>query len=298
MATTYASVSPERDDGIAPDTTENGMQKEHNGNVDHLEGIRRYATAGSVMIPMDALEKLYLNPPTKVKGDLRQTFGNPTPMALMGFLIASTPLGCQLMGWRGSGGAGASIVGTIYFFGGTLQILGAVMEWVLGNTFSMVVFATYGAFWLTLATTLVPFYNAEGYFTAGKTGAALVAGEAEFYESFGFYLLFVGVVTFIYFICSFRTNLIFVLIFLTLDIALFLLVGFYWKLAVGDIAAANSLQYAAGALTFTFCAFGWYLLIAILLQTLEFPFSLPVFDLSQKFPSKANWRRKSEAEMV
>lgn len=75
--------------------------------------------------------------------------------------------------------------GTIYFFGGTLQIIGAVMEWILGNTFSMVVFGTYGAFWLTLATTLVPFYNAEGYFTAGKTGAALLAGEAEFYESFG-----------------------------------------------------------------------------------------------------------------
>ena len=28
----------------------------------------------------------------------------------MGFLIASMPLGCNLMGWRGSGGGGAAIV--------------------------------------------------------------------------------------------------------------------------------------------------------------------------------------------
>lgn len=119
----------------------------------------------------------------------------------MGFLIASTPLGCQLMGWRGSGGGGASIVyvsltqqykptnklrsGAIYFFGGLLQILGCVMEWILGNTFSMVVFGTYGAFWFTLGTTLVPFYNAEGAFTTGQTGSAVLAGKAEFYASYG-----------------------------------------------------------------------------------------------------------------
>lgn len=117
-------------------------------------------------------------------------------------------------------------------------------------------------------------------------------------HTIGFYLLFVGVLTFLYFICSLRTNLIFVIIFLTLDIALFLLVGFYWKAAEGDMAVANNLQVAAGAFTFTFCVFGWYLLTSILLQTLEFPFSLPVFDLSARFPGKANWRRKSEAEMV
>lgn len=45
-----------------------------------FEGLRRYATDGSVMIPMEALEKLYLSPPTKVQGHLRNTFGNPTPM--------------------------------------------------------------------------------------------------------------------------------------------------------------------------------------------------------------------------
>lgn len=114
----------------------------------------------------------------------------------------------------------------------------------------------------------------------------------------GFYLCFLAVLTFIYLICSLRTNLIFVLIFVTLDTGLWLLVGFYWRLAVGDVQMANKLQYAAGALTFTFCMLGWYLLLSIMLQTLEFPFNLPVFDLSQHFPSAANWRKNESVQNV
>lgn len=45
-----------------------------------LEGLRHYATNGSVTIPVEILENLYLNPPSKVSGHLRQTFGNPTPL--------------------------------------------------------------------------------------------------------------------------------------------------------------------------------------------------------------------------
>lgn len=45
------------------------------------DGLRRYVTEGSsVMISMDDLEKLYLSPPHKVKGNLRQAFANPTPL--------------------------------------------------------------------------------------------------------------------------------------------------------------------------------------------------------------------------
>jgi succinate-acetate transporter protein len=64
--------------------------------------------------------------------------------ALMGFLIASMPLGCSLMGWRGSGGGGAATVGVFYMFGGLLQIIGSIMEWIIGNTFPFVVFGSYG----------------------------------------------------------------------------------------------------------------------------------------------------------
>lgn len=44
---------------------------------DALEKIR---TAGSISISPELFEKIYLSPQNKVKGDIRATFGNPTPM--------------------------------------------------------------------------------------------------------------------------------------------------------------------------------------------------------------------------
>jgi hypothetical protein len=46
----------------------------------HVEHLDRYATNGSVAIPMEVFEKMYLNPQMPVKGELRRTFGNPTPL--------------------------------------------------------------------------------------------------------------------------------------------------------------------------------------------------------------------------
>jgi hypothetical protein len=45
------------------------------------EHLNRVETAQSVNISMEMFEKLYLSPENKVKGDLRKTFGNPTPLS-------------------------------------------------------------------------------------------------------------------------------------------------------------------------------------------------------------------------
>lgn len=53
-----------------------------------------------------------------MKGELRATFGNPTPLALLGFLLSLSPLSCEMMGWRNSGlgsDAGIAGVGSYYF---------------------------------------------------------------------------------------------------------------------------------------------------------------------------------------
>ncbi|KAJ3491419.1 hypothetical protein NLG97_g5592 [Lecanicillium saksenae] len=235
----------------------------------------------SVTITNEMFEKLYLNPANRVKGDLRQTFANPTPLPLLGFLMASTPLGCALMGWRGAGGGGAATIGTFYFFGGMLQVVGSILEWIIGNTFVYIVFGSFGSFWLAFAITLTPFYNAEGAFTANATTAAeKAAGVASFQASLAFFLVFMGLVVFMYLICSLRTNVVFFCIFLFLDIAFFLLAGAYWKAASGDMQAFQKLEVATGAFIFIFCIFGWYLLFVQLLRSVDFPLDLPVGDLS------------------
>jgi hypothetical protein len=79
-------------------------------DIDTLRPIR---TAESVFVPIsrDAFEKLYLSPKhPSVKGDLRKKVGNPTPISLIGFLVAATPNACITMGWRGAGENGAAIL--------------------------------------------------------------------------------------------------------------------------------------------------------------------------------------------
>jgi hypothetical protein len=51
--------------------------------------------------------------------------------ALIGFLLALSPLSAELMGWRGTGAApavGSADIGIYFFFGGLLMILGSVGE--------------------------------------------------------------------------------------------------------------------------------------------------------------------------
>lgn len=77
------------------------------------DSLDRMKTAESVFLPIsrETFEKLYLSPKhPSVEGNLRRKLGNPTPICLIGFLIASTPNACMLMGWRGAGGNGGALM--------------------------------------------------------------------------------------------------------------------------------------------------------------------------------------------
>ena len=110
------------------------------------EALNKIRTANTVTMTPELFEKLYLNPQQKVTGDLRTTFGNPTPIGLLGFLLAGSPLACEMMGWRGAGGGGVAMVAVYYFVGGFLMSLGGLLEFFLGNTFSFIVFLGYGSY--------------------------------------------------------------------------------------------------------------------------------------------------------
>lgn len=55
---------------------DNGLRREET----HESVLERVRSAGLLTISPEMFEKLYLNPKTTVKGDLRSTFGNPTPL--------------------------------------------------------------------------------------------------------------------------------------------------------------------------------------------------------------------------
>ena len=85
------------------------MSEKMEGGTDVLSPVH---TAGSIMLPIPrgTFEKLYLTPKMPIAGNLRRTFGNPTPISLMGFLVSATPNAMLHMGWRGAGGDGGAIL--------------------------------------------------------------------------------------------------------------------------------------------------------------------------------------------
>lgn len=293
---------------LQPDVTSPPLEKDFsygpfgNGYHQHLDAghdsetaLRKIRTAGSISISPELFEKIYLSPANKVKGELRKTVGNPTPLALLGFLVSLTPLSMDLMGWRGAGGNGAAGTGTYYFFGGLLMIIGSVGEFIIGNTFPFVVFGSFGAFWLGYAATLQPFYNSYGAYSTTDNPADGLA-TVGFRSSFAFFFIAMGMLCFVYLICSLRTNICFFMIFLTLVIAFGLLAGSYWQANNGRMQLSHNLQVAGGATTFVTTLFGWWIFAAIMLASLDFPFSLPVGDLSTVI--KGASQKKAEEEVV
>ncbi|KAL9061547.1 MAG: hypothetical protein Q9162_000079 [Coniocarpon cinnabarinum] len=263
------------------------------GDSEHLAkdmepeaALQRIRTAGSISISPDLFEKLYLQPRLGAapKSGVRNIVGNPTPLGLCGFLLSLTPLSCDLMGWRGTGAAslnGAASIGCYYFFGGVLMIVSAVMEFICGNTFPCVVFASFGAFWLNWGVTLTPFYDIAGQY-AEADGMPASAGPSTptFLNAYAFIFLWMGVLCFIFLICSLRTNIAFFIIFFTLVMAFAFLAGAFWQLANGQMALGYRLVTAGGAFAFVTCLAGWWIFAALLLAAVDFPVPIPVGDLS------------------
>jgi len=125
----------------------------------------------NITLSSEQFERLYLQPQTNVKGDLRKTFANPTPLALLGFSVGLTPLAAELLGWRGAGGGSGNpqaTVGATIWFGGVLLLIAGMLEFILGNTFPFIVFMGYGSHFLTVATTLTPFFGALSAYNNGN----------------------------------------------------------------------------------------------------------------------------------
>ncbi|KAF5543687.1 GPR1 [Fusarium phyllophilum] len=251
--------------------------------VGHHEALHAIRSAASISMSPELFEKLYLAPPNVVKGDLRKTFGNPTPLALAGFLLALMPLSCDLMGWRGASHFGAASIPVYFFEGGVLMVISGIMEWILGNSFPSCVFTSFGYFYLSFGGILHPSFAAyssyapadakspaEGMTTRGFN--ASLVGEV-------FFLLAMTILSFIYLICA---------------LPLLGPLGAFWAWAddyTGNTLLAQRLCVGAGALLFVTSFAGWYILLAILLAIVDFPIQIPVGDLSSVI------KGKSEREM-
>ncbi|KAK0935748.1 hypothetical protein LTR29_012680 [Friedmanniomyces endolithicus] len=236
----------------------------HHTKHEEMETIEN---ASNILRPTPSnFERLYLAPEQPVAGVLRYTFANPTPIALAGFLLANTPATCMLMGWHGAGG-GAGIAnadtGAYFFCGGVLLYAGAIGEWILGNTFPAVVFFTFGGFWATFGATLTPFFDAVGGYGDAPAG---------FYNSFAFFLVVILVCFYVTFPC---------------------LAAAYFYAGAG-VGPSTECRVVGAAFAFVASMVAWYLWFSMLLEAVDWPFSLPVGDLSTMIKGKSDKLKSAE----
>lgn len=74
---------------------------------------------------------------------------------------------------------------TYYFFGGLLLLIASLLEYLLHNAFPSVVFASYGAFFLSFAGTLTPAFAAASAYTPAGGDALDGLSTRGFNASFG-----------------------------------------------------------------------------------------------------------------
>lgn len=257
--------------------------------------MQHLRTAGTVTMSTELFEKMRL--PEKAAEPARKPFGNPTPIGVVGIVITVTPLSFTLMGIAGAGGPPSAGIGTFYFFGGMLQVFTALMEWFLGSTFSSVVFAAYGSFFLMFGATLTPGFAAFAPYAPAGADPALGLESRNYNANTAFVFLWMTVLTLLFLVCSLRTNAVFVVVFAALAATLSSLTASYFLLsaaapirsggtviltaaAAASKAQAASFSVAAGVCGLVASLAAWYLLASILFETLDFPFRLPVGDLN------------------
>ncbi|MBN2839275.1 MAG: acetate uptake transporter [Fusobacteriaceae bacterium] len=173
---------------------------------------------------------------------LKNTFANPAPLGLLGFAMTTILLNIHNAGFYE---LNAMIMTMGIFYGGIAQMIAGVLEAKKGNTFGMVAFTSYGAFWLSLV----------GIWVLPTLGL----GAKPDSVAMGYYLLMWGLLTFGLFFGTLKGALIGKLVFGSLTI-LFLL------LATANFTGNHEIHTIAGFEGILCGFFAFYEAIALVLN--------------------------------
>lgn len=138
------------------------------------------------------------------------TLANPGPLGLVGFGLTTVLLSLINAGLLPDGGEPV-VIPLALAYGGLIQLIAGLLEYRTGNTFGMVAFLSYGAFWWWFALMLL--LGDNGLLDLSKAGSTI-----------GVALVLWGVFTFYMWIATFKLSKALWFVFLTLWVT-FLLLG-------------------------------------------------------------------------
>ena len=186
-------------------------------------------------------------------------WGNSAPLALLAFAVTTFMLS-MINANAIAVGVTPVVFGVALMFGGLAQLIAGIIQLRTGNTFSGVLFAGFGAFWMS-------FFAIAQWFL--KAIPPLQVGHA-----LGLFLYAFGIFVVVMLAASFRTNVVVVL-------ALAILVLTFFFLGAGNYGAHTTLIHWGGYFGLAAAACAFYLALA---ELCEFSYGravLPVWSLAR-----------------
>jgi uncharacterized protein len=175
--------------------------------------------------------------PSVTPAATRHVVADPLPLGIGAFAMTTFALSIANTNIWGAGASAALALALVY--GGTVQLLAGMWEFVRKNTFGATAFSSYGAFWISYYV-LSKFVLPGAHLSKSDTAVAV-----------GVFLLGWTVFTFYMTIASLRVTAIVVLVFV-------LLTATFVLLTIGAFNSSTNLDKAGGWVGVATAAAAWY----------------------------------------
>ncbi|QGI86868.1 hypothetical protein CEK25_013597 [Fusarium fujikuroi] len=120
--------------------------------------------------------------------------------------------------------------------------------------------------------------------------------EGEFYSTFSFFLISMGILCAVFAVASIRTNVVLFTILVILVPCFGCLSASFFAVANGESAKALTYQHAGAAILFVVSLLGWYIFLSHILLSVDFPYILPLGDLSSRIPGATKVKKDTHSE--
>ncbi|KAJ0382446.1 hypothetical protein COL922a_012554 [Colletotrichum nupharicola] len=190
-----------------------------------------------------------------------------TSLPIGAFSTTLTTLSLSLMEWRGVTTTNVYIA-NFFFLAAFGLFISAQWELTGGNGFGYSVFSAFG----------------YGAILTPSFGVAAAYGDdtKQLNNALGLFMIIWSVFVLAYLVATLPTNIVYILIFIFVELCFVLVAASYFALADGHATAAVGLKKSGGVFAFLAGLVGWYLTFHLLLK--DSLVELPLGDTSQYFP--------------
>ncbi|KAG0243176.1 GPR1/FUN34/yaaH family-domain-containing protein [Mortierella sp. GBAus27b] len=211
-----------------------------------------------------------MNPPLNAVLQTSTPLPNPGPFGLCGFALTAFCMGLyNLRAGVDSNAPGNVITGTAMFYGGLGQLIAGLLEFRNGNTFGATTFCSYGIYWISYATLMIPSFGVT---------AAYANYPDDYTTAVGIFLLGWTIFTFLMWTLTWRSNL--------ASSALFFCLGMTYLFStistLAHLEPGNAVQKVGGVTGLITSSIAWYCAMADLANSQNSYFTLPLGQLGRR----------------